>query len=143
MTKKPLFWPLPQLFPELNRFDTVQHARKAHARAMLRSGLGVLLPIVIAGAPFVLLLDPPSKYIWWLFFPTWIALPWGITYLFRARIRRYLRKELAESGVPICVKCGYDLRGQSAPRCPECGTPFDEQLFNCEREKSAYEAEQE
>lgn len=25
----------------------------------------------------------------------------------------------------LCVKCGYDLRGQTKPRCPECNTPFD------------------
>ena len=24
-----------------------------------------------------------------------------------------------------CAKCGYDLRACTAPRCPECGTPFD------------------
>jgi RNA polymerase subunit RPABC4/transcription elongation factor Spt4 len=25
-----------------------------------------------------------------------------------------------------CVKCGYDLRGQETPRCPECSTPIEE-----------------
>lgn len=25
----------------------------------------------------------------------------------------------------ICVNCGYNLRGLSEPRCPECGTPFE------------------
>lgn len=24
-----------------------------------------------------------------------------------------------------CVKCGYSLRGLTATRCPECGTPFE------------------
>ncbi len=23
-----------------------------------------------------------------------------------------------------CTRCGYDLRGLTEPRCPECGTPF-------------------
>jgi hypothetical protein len=23
-----------------------------------------------------------------------------------------------------CTVCGYELRGQTEPRCPECGTPF-------------------
>ncbi len=23
-----------------------------------------------------------------------------------------------------CLECGYDLRGLTEPRCPECGTPF-------------------
>ncbi len=32
------------------------------------------------------------------------------------RLRRYTGR---------CEKCGYSLTGLSAPRCPECGTPFD------------------
>ena len=24
----------------------------------------------------------------------------------------------------VCDSCGYDLRGQIEPRCPECGEPF-------------------
>jgi hypothetical protein len=26
----------------------------------------------------------------------------------------------------FCQSCGYSLRGLTVPRCPECGTPFDE-----------------
>jgi len=25
----------------------------------------------------------------------------------------------------VCVRCGYQLRALTEPRCPECGTPFD------------------
>ncbi|MHC4442141.1 MAG: hypothetical protein ACYTF1_01565 [Planctomycetota bacterium] len=35
-----------------------------------------------------------------------------------------LRRQLNEMGIPICVNCGYDLRGQKDNRCPECGTTF-------------------
>lgn len=35
--------------------------------------------------------------------------------------RRRLREMIAARGVRICVNCGYDLRGQVEPRCPECG----------------------
>lgn len=37
---------------------------------------------------------------------------------------RELRRKLVAAGVPVCVRCGYDLRGQPADseRCPECGT---------------------
>lgn len=45
-------------------------------------------------------------------------------YWHRKRRSKYLRKYLNEHGVPICMPCGYDLRGQVDPYCPECGTPF-------------------
>ncbi len=36
---------------------------------------------------------------------------------------RELRIKLVAAGVPVCLRCGYDLRGQPADseRCPECG----------------------
>ena len=33
--------------------------------------------------------------------------------------------EPAVPGARTCAACGYDLRGQVEPRCPECGTTFD------------------
>jgi protein-S-isoprenylcysteine O-methyltransferase Ste14 len=44
----------------------------------------------------------------------------------RRSVRRTLRRQLTDAGMPMCVDCGYDLRGQTEPRCPECGTPFDQ-----------------
>lgn len=32
----------------------------------------------------------------------------------------------------LCVGCGYDLRGLSEARCPECNTPFDPEMFKDE-----------
>jgi len=43
----------------------------------------------------------------------------------RRWMRVYVRQYLKDHGIPICQKCGYDLRGQGSPRCPECGTAFD------------------
>jgi hypothetical protein len=48
---------------------------------------------------------------------------------YRRSARRHLRKELVALKIPICLKCGYDLRGQTEPRCPECGTSFDPALL--------------
>jgi len=39
-------------------------------------------------------------------------------------IRKKIREELVLRGIPICVACGYCLRGLSVARCPECGAPF-------------------
>lgn len=38
-----------------------------------------------------------------------------------------LRSELLNQGVPVCMKCGYLLRGLTVEtgRCPECGRGFD------------------
>ena len=71
--------------------------------------------------------------------PFWIvslmeAVMWGgvlfwALWLTRGRVRRKLRQELIDNGFAICGPCGYDLRGLTESRCPECGAPFDEQLL--------------
>ncbi|MEX2218234.1 MAG: hypothetical protein WD749_05690 [Phycisphaerales bacterium] len=39
------------------------------------------------------------------------------------RARPALRRDLIRIGIPVCLECGYDLRGSpiGAGRCPECG----------------------
>ena len=50
----------------------------------------------------------------------------GITWWRLRRVaHRFLRSKLIESGVPVCVKCGYCLRGLTSDRCPECGKELD------------------
>lgn len=49
--------------------------------------------------------------------------------LWRRPLQQHLRQELVRRGKPICICCGYDLRGQSEPRCPECSQPFDAGLL--------------
>lgn len=62
------------------------------------------------------------------------ALFLGWTY--RKRMRRYLRERLNEAGIPVCIPCGYDLRGQTEPRCPERGAPFDPGLIGTNEAES-------
>ena len=33
----------------------------------------------------------------------------------------------------LCPTCGYDIRGQIEPRCPECGETFDKHLLKQEK----------
>lgn len=42
--------------------------------------------------------------------------------MIRREMPKALRLQLLEAGVPVCLKCGYDLKAQfSSGRCPECG----------------------
>jgi predicted RNA-binding Zn-ribbon protein involved in translation (DUF1610 family) len=49
-----------------------------------------------------------------------------------------LRQKLIEQGVPMCLKCGYNLRGQpsDSKRCPECGTAINEASKGILRQRS-------
>lgn len=51
-------------------------------------------------------------------------------YFWHRPYTRFLRRELQARGVAVCVRCGYDLRAQREPRCPECGERFDESLLD-------------
>jgi hypothetical protein len=48
--------------------------------------------------------------------------------LHRSGARAELRTKLLAQAVPVCIGCGYLLRGLpvSSGRCPECGRPFDD-----------------
>jgi predicted Zn-ribbon and HTH transcriptional regulator len=49
-----------------------------------------------------------------------------LRWLHRSGAAGELRAKLLVSGVPVCLKCGYLLRGLPAGtgRCPECGSEF-------------------
>lgn len=50
-------------------------------------------------------------------------------------LRDYIERCLRAGGAgrSVCRECGYDLRGQTEPRCPECGTPFDADTLKIKR----------
>jgi uncharacterized paraquat-inducible protein A len=52
-----------------------------------------------------------------------------VQWLFRRSAQQELRLYLREQGIPVCLHCGYNLRGQVEARCPECGRPFDPALL--------------
>jgi len=43
----------------------------------------------------------------------------------RPEAQRRLRASLIECAVPVCVGCGYYLRGLVSDRCPECGREIE------------------
>ncbi len=58
--------------------------------------------------------------------PAWLpTLPTGLAYGL-LWIVDYRRRRIRQRG--RCRQCGYNLRGLTEPRCPECGTPFDSSL---------------
>ncbi len=46
----------------------------------------------------------------------------AIPFFFHRTIQRSLRRQLCDSGVPVCISCGYDLAGSTTGACPECGS---------------------
>jgi hypothetical protein len=56
----------------------------------------------------------------------WIILRW----LHRADAPADLRRKLLKRGIPVCLACGYSLRGQppASAQCPECGAHLDEHV---------------
>ncbi len=54
---------------------------------------------------------------------------WLLQYLRRNATHRFLRQRLLELRIPVCQGCGYDLRGQTTPRCPECGRGFAAEIL--------------
>jgi hypothetical protein len=133
------------VYPEIALFDTNEERRVAMRRTrpanMKLHGPGagrvwifflivVLIPLAyLFGVHDQLVAPHPvvGKIAWLLVFM--LALATGM-WVLRPLVRRSLREQLVAKGVPICVACGYDLRGQIEPRCPECGSAFDEKVSN-------------
>ena len=135
--------PEPRFYPELEHFETPAEGRrvlKAWQKQLMYTPrfwltvIGYTVAIGVTVALILVLLRP------WLglssrSFAAIVASVTGVTggvaipWLSRRRCRRFLRAELVSRGVPVCLPCGYDLRGQQEPRCPECGTSFDPKLI--------------
>ncbi len=59
-----------------------------------------------------------------LWMPTFLFASLCFAFLYLPSHRRRKRRNLG-----LCVKCGYNLKGLTEPRCPECNTRFDERLL--------------
>ncbi len=127
-----------KLFPELDRIEDPRVLRAVYdaAKHRLRGRPGHMFQTIAAG---ILLAAVIAVSAYWTYrqFKLWgIALLlliwnlsvgliyWVIDFWFRRPMRKFIRLEMLDRGYAICVECGYDLRGQHEPRCPECGAHF-------------------
>lgn len=150
----PAFWC--RLYPELRYFKSREELRDAK-RQFLRSRVlrrwyllfPVLLLLVVSipgGAVFtksLLVMGLPAPFA--VAINTACFAFVGMLVFMSAWRRpyvRFVRQYLQDRGVPVCLKCGYDLRGQTAPRCPECGHAFDPKLMGSSRAKSGLAADE-
>jgi hypothetical protein len=131
-------------FPELAQFDGPEDREKAWTEAMRGTGwyqvfvwlalLAVLGPLSWAMNHQVMPYLKSVIGVHEIPFGVASGLAMGLSSvctiaLRRRRIERSLRQQLVERGHPACIACGYELRGLTEPRCPECGAAFDPQLL--------------
>lgn len=118
-------------FPELDRFNDVfdqqevlNQAWKSPPIRAMQQRCAIFAWCVTAYLNFELLASSASTLVLILANAVTFSLMFGIYHgvpLYGSRLRKFLRETLRSRGVPICADCGYDLRGQSSQRCPECG----------------------
>jgi hypothetical protein len=128
------------LFPELRLFEDrkvrSQAFRQARNRVLLERGRWLLiLACIVTSGICAGLLGFWMKTQLGLRTP-WLngalgaiagaATVWVAHFLFRRPVQRHLRERLRALGVPVCLVCGYNLRGNLSGRCPECGTRTDD-----------------
>ena len=125
-----------RLFPELDRLPTEKARRKAFSTAMFEVTTRWRYWALVAGIVAVSVYTQFSvarlgvSMAWrgivrWAIVAGTVLACWGLILSFKRTIRRTLWRALADSGVPCCQSCGYDLRGIAHGRCPECGKPVE------------------
>lgn len=129
----------PRRFPELMQFETEEERRAVHRAAVKkvfrghRFWLSLVFGSVCVGGAITLIFELCSRQL--LYIPS--ALRGGLIggfvggsimallhRLFHRAIEKEIRLEMIARGLSVCMGCGYDLRGQIEPRCPECGLAF-------------------
>lgn len=132
-----------RLFPELNLLESKEQRQEICNSAFWRLLRKPWFWILLVGVPGVIALFLAIGLIWLrrvlpavqghegLINGIIISVTFGggFQFIFRRPLRRQIRLELIAQGIPICIHCGYDLRAQLEPRCPECGHPFDAGLI--------------
>ncbi len=138
-------WLSRRLYPELSYFESSEQRDAAKDQAlrtifkawrfwlalvMLVLASQLLEEVFLSVVQFLVgIIDPAFRITIILTLAIWLGFTVVPLLLFfqigwRPLYRRALRVELRKAGVPICHKCGYDLRA-SKERCSECGQEFE------------------
>jgi len=127
---RPLWFRLwARYFPEIKHLSATREQVEILQEAFRARRYGLYLVALFCGyALFIHFIVRPSLG------PTWgkIVQVGGVipvvvlsVTLAKKAIESRLRYLLVERGVPVCLSCGYLLKGLPEPRCSECGRPFD------------------
>jgi|ERR1043165_7632102 hypothetical protein len=82
----------------------------------------------------IVFLRPAPLYMYAIGLAHWLILVGVLVLPVWSGMRRSLRRQLVEQGIPVCWRCGFDLRGSpSSSVCPECGTDATDLLRRLQR----------
>lgn len=132
-------------FPELAMIDDPDERGRMWKRAIKGqtwSQIGILSALIVALSIFIvvmnlIVLPKMDRWLGGHRIPTGVAggIAGGMSAMLVMRLRRHkiersLREQLVERGRAVCIPCGYDLQGQTQPRCPECGADCEPALIS-------------
>lgn len=133
-----LFWLVPEMRQYLDQqesTDIVESVLRRGAIAAIMSGIVLTLAALLLSQLVIRLIGGVAAEV---LQHTWIIVPlagWPLLTvgLLRKRLRRETRAYVnrTKRGA-LCESCGHDLRGQTEPRCPECGDAFDPSLLKAQ-----------
>jgi len=122
------------LYPEYRYFDgnkplqirvqRIWRKKKSGTKSMWLLMLFVGVPLyAILMAVCIYLASKFQMQSLYIFMPGVYGITIFLIYLSRNDARRNLRSAMVQCGIPICIRCGYDLfKTDPSTPCPECGT---------------------
>lgn len=133
-------------FASINRLSGMDELNRLSGRASAMRfffmGPGLLFLIYAIAFPIILMSScfwvmnevlPPATLLQYLVPITvligsfsLVACLWSFRWFGAPLLLKSLRKEMNSQGIPVCLRCGYDLKGSVGAACPECGERIPE-----------------